>query len=72
VSAAEGRGGQTALMWAAAEGTVEAVKILIGAIADFRTRLSAGFTPLLIAVREGQSDVVRVLLAGCGKKQIPV
>jgi ankyrin repeat protein len=30
--------------------------------ADFRTPLPSGFTPLLFAVREGQLDVVRVLL----------
>jgi len=62
VNAAETRSGQTALIWAAAEGNAEVVKILIAAKADFHTRLSAGFTPLLIAVREGQANVVKVLL----------
>jgi ankyrin repeat protein len=56
------RRGQTALMWAAAEGHAGVVQELIGAGADFRTRLASGFTPLLFAVREGRLDVVRVLL----------
>ena len=44
------RRGQTALMWAAAEGHAEVVEALIEAGADFRTRLPSGFTPLLFAV----------------------
>src|SRR5581483_12373406 len=51
-----------ALMWAAAEGNADAVKLLIGAGADFHARLISGFSPFLLAVREGQSDVVQVLL----------
>jgi ankyrin repeat protein len=54
--------GQTAIMWAAAEGNVEAVEVLIKAGADFRARLSSGYTPLLFAVREGRIGVVRALL----------
>ncbi len=46
------RRGQTALMWAAAEGHADVVQALIDAGADFRTRLPSGFTPLLFAVRE--------------------
>ncbi|MEQ1908517.1 MAG: ankyrin repeat domain-containing protein, partial [Vicinamibacterales bacterium] len=57
-----GRRGQTALMWAAAEGHVETVEALITAGADFRTPLDSGFTPLLFAVREGKIAVVRTLL----------
>jgi uncharacterized protein len=56
------RRGQTALMWAAAEGHAPVVQALIEADADFKTRLPSGFTPLLFAVREGRLDVVRVLL----------
>ena len=56
------RRGQTALMWAAAEGHAEVVEALIEAGADFRLRLPSGFTPLLFAVREGRIGVVRVLL----------
>lgn len=62
VDAAEERRGQTALMWAAAEGHAEVVQQLIEAGADLRRRLPSGFTPLLFAVREGRLDVVRVLL----------
>ena len=36
--------------------------MLIKAGADFRTALDGGFTPFAFAVREGRSDVVRVLL----------
>jgi ankyrin repeat protein len=54
--------GQTALMWAAAEGHAGVVDALIEAGASFRTRVPSGFTPLLFAVREGRLDVVRVLL----------
>ena len=54
--------GQTALMWAAAEGHANVVQELITAGADFRARLTSGFTPLLFAVRQGRIDVVRVLL----------
>jgi ankyrin repeat protein len=54
--------GQTALMWASAEGHATVVEALLGAGADFRTPLPSGFTPLFFAVREGRTDVVRVLL----------
>ena len=56
------RRGQTALMWAAAEGHAAVVELLIEVGADFRARLASGFTPLLFAVREGHTDVVRALL----------
>src|SRR5207302_1335876 len=56
------RRGQTALMWAAAEGHAATVEALLRAGADFRTPLPSGFTPLFFAVREGRTDVVRILL----------
>jgi ankyrin repeat protein len=56
------RRGQTALMWAAAEGHARVVEVLIEVGAEFRARLASGFTPLLFAVREGHVDVVRTLL----------
>jgi ankyrin repeat protein len=56
------RHGQTALMWAAAEGHVGVVRALLEAGADFRTPVPSGFTPLAFAVREGRTEVVRVLL----------
>ena len=62
VDSKDDRRGQTALMWAAAEGHADVVQALIDAGADFRTRVPSGFTPLLFAVREGRIDVVRVLL----------
>lgn len=62
VDSKDERRGQTALMWAAAEGHAAVVQALIDADADFGTRVPSGFTPLLFAVREGRIDVVRVLL----------
>jgi ankyrin repeat protein len=74
VEAKDENRGQTALMWAAAEGHAAVVQELIAAKADFRTRLPSGFTPLLFAVREGRLPVVRVLLeAGADANEtIPV
>ena len=67
VNAREGWRGTTALMWAAAEGHAMAVQALIeGGVdngADVNARSKSGLTPLLLAVREGQIDAVRVLLA---------
>jgi ankyrin repeat protein len=54
--------GQTALMWAAAEGHAAVVQALIAAKADVQARVPSGFTPLLFAVREGRLAVVRILL----------
>jgi ankyrin repeat protein len=56
------RHGQTALMWAAAEGHANVVEMLLEVGANVHIRLDSGFTPLLFAVREGRLDVVRVLL----------
>jgi ankyrin repeat protein len=62
VDAKDDRRGQTALMWAAAEGHAAIVQQFIEAGADFRLRTPSGFTSLLFGVREGRIDVVRVLL----------
>jgi ankyrin repeat protein len=62
LDARDDRRGQTALMWAAAEGHAAIVNDFIEAGADFRLRTPSGFTPLLFAVREGRPEVVRVLL----------
>ena len=63
VDGKDDRRGQTALMWAAAEGHAD---VVAGAHRCRRgcsdARLPSGFTPLLFAVREGRLDVVRVLL----------
>ena len=62
VDSKDERRGQTALMWAAAEGHADVAQELIGAGADVRARVPSGLTPLLFAVREGRTAVVRVLL----------
>ena len=48
--------------WAAAEVNVEAVEELIKAGANFKVRLTSGFTPYLLAAREGHEGVIRTLL----------
>src|SRR5262249_54084205 len=55
--------GQTALMWAAAEGNTQVVAELVERGADIHARTKGGFTPLLFAVRGGRIDTVRALLA---------
>lgn len=62
VDARDDRRGQTALMWAAAEGHARIVQALIDADADFKLRVPSGLSPLMFAVREGHTEVVRVLL----------
>jgi ankyrin repeat protein len=63
--------GQTALMWAAAEGHAAVVRELIDGGADIHARVPSGLTPLLFAVREGRSEAVRVLLkAGADANEI--
>src|SRR5262249_51874290 len=54
--------GQTALMWAAAEGHVPVIEALIKAGADIHARSAAAFTPFLFAAREGQIGAARALL----------
>ncbi len=63
VDAKERARGQTALMWAAAEGHAGVVEALLKAGADPHYRLDSGFTAFLLAVREGQAEVVRAFLA---------
>ena len=74
VEAKDDRRGQTALIWAAAEGHADVVQALIDADADFKLRVPSGFNPLMFAVRAGHIDVVRVLLkAGADANEtIPV
>jgi ankyrin repeat protein len=62
VDATDDRRGQTAVMWAAAEGHAPVVQALIDADANFKTRVPSGFSPLMFAAREGRTEVVRVLL----------
>src|ERR1035438_5755584 len=49
VNAAESRKGQTALMWAAAEGHPEVVRVLIDRHADIHAASKNGFTALVFA-----------------------
>ena len=54
--------GQTALMWALAEGHLDAVRLLLDRGADVHRRSGTGMTPLLFAARHGDIDVVRLLI----------
>jgi uncharacterized protein len=62
VQAAESSRGQTALMWAAAEGHVEVMRVLLGANADVSAKSKAGFTPLMFAARGANADAVATLV----------
>ena len=62
VEAREGWRGQSALMWAAAEGHAAVVAPLVAAGARVDARSDAGFTPLAFAVRAGHRGTVDVLL----------
>ena len=54
--------GQTAAMWASAEGHAALIPTLVAHGADLGARSKRGFTALLFAAREGQVDVVQTLL----------
>ena len=54
--------GQTASMWAAAEGHAAVVAPLVAAGADVDVRSDGGFTPLAFAVRAGHGDTVEALV----------
>jgi ankyrin repeat protein len=58
----ENKDGQTALMWAAAEGNTSTVDELIEFNADVHATTKGGFTPLLFGVREGKIGPVQSLL----------
>jgi ankyrin repeat protein len=62
VNATDDGMGQTALMWAAAEGHERAIAALVAARADIAARSTGGWTALLFAVREGRLAAVRALL----------
>jgi uncharacterized protein len=63
VNARESRQGQTALMWAAAQKHAGVVKALLDGGADVHAKSAGGFSPLLFAVRAGDIESSRVLLA---------
>ena len=59
------RKGQTALMWAAAEGNTDAVDLLLRHGCDPDQKLKSGFTAMMFAAREGHRETVaRLLEAG--------
>jgi len=62
VDAREGWRGQTALMWAAAEGHATVVAPLVAAGADIDARSDGGFTPLAFSVRAGHGGTVEALV----------
>jgi len=54
---------QTALMWAAAEHQLKVVQALIDAHADLKAHSKAGFTAMHFAARQGDQEMVQLLLA---------
>ena len=62
INAREKRKGQSALMWAAAEGHSDIVSTLVKHGADVKMTTSNGFTPLLFAARSGDLETARILL----------
>jgi len=54
---------QTALMWAASEHQLGAAQALIDAHADLKARSKAGFTAMHFAARQGDLEMVQLLLA---------
>lgn len=67
VNSAQGDG-TTALHWAAYSGNTELARLLLARRADLaaKTRLGA-FTPLMLAARNGHSDIIRLLLDAKGE-----
>ncbi|MCX6611857.1 MAG: ankyrin repeat domain-containing protein [Acidobacteria bacterium] len=60
----ESRSGQTALMWAAAEGNAEITKMLLEKGAPVSTISKKGYNALLFAAQGGNVDTVKALIAG--------
>ncbi len=58
--------GQTALMWAAAEGHVEVARELVARGADARVPSDSGFTPLMFAARNGHVAMGTLLVVEGG------
>ncbi len=63
VNAKENWNGQTALMWAAADGDSAMVTALLELGADLHAKSHAGTTPFLFAVRKGDLRSVQAMLA---------
>jgi ankyrin repeat protein len=62
VNGAEPRGGQTALMWAAAESHADVVAGLVEMGANVNAASRAGFTPLVFATTRGDVPSIKTLL----------
>jgi len=58
--------GQTPLMWAAINGRVDNVELLLRLGADANRQTTGGFTPLFFAVKSGRLDVAEAIIAGGG------
>src|SRR5204862_438769 len=63
VNVAESRGGQTALMWAAADGRSEIARLLIERGANVNTVSKNGYNTLLLSAQQGDINSVKLLLA---------
>jgi uncharacterized protein len=59
----EGKGGQTALMWAVSNRQPAVVDELVREGANVNARSKTGFTALMFAAQQGDADSARVLLA---------
>ena len=66
INAAEPSQGQTALMWAAAEGHTEIVDLLVAKGANIHLATKSGFTALAFATIANDGDAVKRLLAAGG------
>jgi len=64
----ETRRGQTALMWAAADGNTAVVEELVVARSRYEGSHQRRIYALLFAVREGRSDTVRAMLESRSKQ----
>jgi ankyrin repeat protein len=62
VNAKESSYGQTALMWAVAEGHAEVAQALIKHAADVHARSATGYTPFLLSARNAGLETPRLLL----------
>jgi uncharacterized protein len=61
-NAQEGKGGQTALMWAISERHTAVAEELLRHGADVNARSKTGFTALMFAAQQGDVDTTRILL----------
>ena len=61
-NAQEGKGGQTALMWAVSERQSAVAEELVRHGADVNAHSKTGFTALMFAAQQGDTDCARILL----------